>query len=433
MKSVVVQRVNQYVRAYAMNPTVQQGVVLLVANTLGNALQYIFHAFVSRAMGPDEYGVFASLLALYVIVNVPTGIAQTVITQYVARFRARNEMSRVGALFVDSLKYLSLAGVGVFALVAVVSAPIASFLNVPSALPVIAMASIFLIAGGSTVVSGTLQGLQRFYVISANGVLGPAFRLIAGVAMVALGWSAAGALGASTVSAFLVMLIGFYFVRDLWRATGAPHDLALGAVSRYSGIVLIGTLAFTMLTNIDLIVVKHFFTPGQAGYYSAASVLGKIILFFPTAVSTILFPKTSHRHALGQDASGLARQSMLALVGLCGLSVAALALFPAPAVHLMFGNQYDGSIGLVGLYGATMGLFALVQLLMTYYISLEEARFVWLLAGVTAVLTVVLAFVHISLTQVIVSLAVSAIGVLVISELWLGGMGLARRSEAAIR
>ena len=429
MNLAVTQRLDRLVRSHISHRTLQQGFVLLVASTIGNVLQYIFHAYVSRVLGPAEYGVFTALLALYVIVSVPTGIAQTVVAQYVARLRALNESSQVSGLLISSLKYLSLAGVVVFGLVVAASTLIASFLNVPSELPVIAMASIFLVAGGSTAVAGALQGLQRFYALAANGFLGPLIRLIGGVVLIVFGWGAVGALGASTISAVLVVVLGLFFLRDVLRGNGVPPNLGLSAVSWYTGVVLLGTLAFTILTNIDLIVVKHFFSPEEAGYYSAASVLGKIILFFPGTVSTVMFPKTAQRFALGQDASDIVRKSVLVTVGLCGLAAAMLDLFPSLAVHLLFGNQYDGSISLVSLYGVTMGLYALVQLLMTFYISQEEARFIWLLGGVSTILAIVLALYHVTLVQVILSLAAGATGILVISELWLGGLGLVPKSR----
>src|SRR3972149_2017554 len=46
-------------------------------------------------------------------------------------------------------------------------------------------------------------------------------------------------------------------------------------------------LCFMVLTNIDLILVKHFFTPMEAGYYSIAQIVGKIILFLPFPASVI--------------------------------------------------------------------------------------------------------------------------------------------------
>ncbi len=54
MSVTAIKRVDEVVRSYAANRTVQQGVVLLAANTLGNALQYVFHALVSRAIGPED-------------------------------------------------------------------------------------------------------------------------------------------------------------------------------------------------------------------------------------------------------------------------------------------------------------------------------------------------------------------------------------------
>lgn len=430
MSSTVIQRIDSRVRSYISNPTIQQSIVLMGATTAANVLQYVFHAFVSRALGPTDYGVLTSLLALYLIVSVPAGIAQTVITQYVARFRALAEPGRIAGLFGDGVRYLSAAGIVIFVVVAVLSQPIASFLNVADAVPVIAMASVFIVSGGSTAVIGSLQGLQRFYVISATGFLTALFRLAAAIAFILVGWGAAGALGATTVATLLAALVGLFFLRDVMATRAEEHGLALGVVSRYTLIVLVGTLAFTVLTNVDLIVVKHYFSPEEAGYYSAAATLGKIILFFPGAISTVMFPKTSHRFALGQTASDLARQSLWAIVALCGAAAIVLAIFPTLAVHILFGTEFDASIGLVGLYGATMGLYALVQMLMAFYISQEEGRFVWLMAAVTAALAVGLVLFHGSLVQVILSLAVSALGVLVISEVWLGGLGLVPRQAA---
>jgi hypothetical protein len=78
-----------------------------------------------------------------------------------------------------------------------------------------------------------------------------------------------------------------------------------------------------------------------------------------------------------------------------------------------------------------MGLYALVQLQLAFYISQEEPRFAWLLVAITGALVLFLTFVHVSLVQVIISLAASALLTLVIGEFWLDGLGLAKRFRAA--
>lgn len=408
----------------------QQGAVLLAAYSFGNLLQYLFHVLASRWLGPAEYGIVVSLLGASVILSVPTSIAQTVMTQYVSGFFARNEPGKISALLVDATKRFSLISLAIFGLVVLFSPIIAAFLNIPETWPVIAMGSTFLLIGPLTSITASLQGLQRFYSVAAQAALGAGFRLASGAILIVLGLGASGALGAQTVSNLLVVVIFAFSLRDRFQAPVTEHGLTLRAVSQYSGIVFFGTLAFAVLTNMDVLIVKHFFSPEEAGYYSSASVLGKIILFFPTAISTMMFPKTSFRFALGQSASDLARKSLLVSAGLCAAGALVLAVFPRFAVSLLFGEQYDPSISLVGLYGMAMALCALVQLVLNFYLSQQEARFVWLLVAVTAALIVFLAFVHVTLAQVIISLAVGAAAVLLIGELWLDGLGLVRSVRA---
>ena len=49
------------------------------------------------------------------------------------------------------------------------------------------------------------------------------------------------------------------------------------------------TLAGALIGSADVILVKHFFDPDQAGIYSAASLAGKVLLYFVGFVPTVLF------------------------------------------------------------------------------------------------------------------------------------------------
>jgi O-antigen/teichoic acid export membrane protein len=429
----VAQRLGQVITLHVSASALQQGIVLLSASLAGNLFQYLFHFAAGRILGPTEYGIFASLLALSVILTVPTGIAQTVVTQYTAGFFARKEMGKASGFALDAASRLTVVSLLIFVLVALASPIIAAFLNIPSIWPVVAMGSFFFFAGPLTVLTGALQGLQRFYGVGAQIVLGPGFRLLAGLLLVGLGLGAAGALSATAVSNLIVLALTVPLVRDLLGAPRSQHSLQLLQVTSYTGLVFWGTLAFVVVTNVDLVIVKHFFEPLQAGYYSAASVLGKTILVLPGAVAVFLFPKSSFRYALGQGASDLVRKSGIITLALSGLAAVALYVFQTPAVLIMFGDEYRQAAPLVGMYGATMALFALVQLLFNYYLSRQDARFVWLLVVSAVALGVFLALVHPSLEFVILSLACGGLGILVISEVWLDGFGFVELIKTNIR
>jgi O-antigen/teichoic acid export membrane protein len=183
--STMKRRLAEMVTPSISTRTLQQGVILMAANLAGSALQYLFHFFASRMLGPVDYGIFTALLGLAMILTVPASIAQMVITQYVSGFFARNETDKIAALFADALKKLSWVSWIAFGLIAVASPLIAVFLNIPSPWPVIAMASVLLLTGPFTTMTGTFQGLQRFYLVAAQSVLGPGFRLGVGLVLVA--------------------------------------------------------------------------------------------------------------------------------------------------------------------------------------------------------------------------------------------------------
>ncbi|MHB8618877.1 MAG: hypothetical protein ACYDAG_04770, partial [Chloroflexota bacterium] len=47
-----------------------------------NGLNYLFNVVMSRGLGPAEYGVLTSVLALTVVLSVPAAILQSVTARY---------------------------------------------------------------------------------------------------------------------------------------------------------------------------------------------------------------------------------------------------------------------------------------------------------------------------------------------------------------
>jgi O-antigen/teichoic acid export membrane protein len=208
--------------------------------------------------------------------------------------------------------------------------------------------------------------------------------------------------------------------------------LTLREVLAYAGLVLIGTTCLAALTNIDVMIIKHYFAPAEAGQYAAASVLAKIILFFPAAITAVLFPKAAERFALQQDSSRIARQAALAVGGLCGSLAVVYFLIPNLLIRLLFGQGYENAVPLAGPFGVTMALYALVTLQMTYYLSIHKKRYIPILAGSTILLAIALVLFHNSLLEVIIIQLVNAAALLVVGELILRDkISAVRRSKIA--
>src|SRR5581483_6186188 len=58
----------------------------------------------------------------------------------------------------------------------------------------------------------------------------------------------------------------------------------------YSVKFFFATLGITLLTSVDILFVKHFFSPQLAGQYAALSVMGRAIFYLTSPIYFVFFP-----------------------------------------------------------------------------------------------------------------------------------------------
>jgi O-antigen/teichoic acid export membrane protein len=404
----------------------RQAGFMFAATSLASALNYLVHFASSRMLGPVEYGVFASLTSFYTLISTPLVIFTLVTAYYLAQFHARGEDYRSRSLLIDITKWASFIGVILGTVIALGSPFLATFLQIPSPTPILVVAGVVFVGALMTIATGALQGLQKFFALGTNGIIGSALRLAFTIGLIALGLGASGALAAQIIAGLVTFVIAVALLSPLLRRPSSmlrsDHGLTVREVFAYAGWVMIGTSCLAALTNMDVMIVKHYFPPAVAGQYAAASVLAKIILFFPGAITAVLFPKAVERVTLQQDPSRIARQAAAAVGGLCGVLVIGYFLVPGFLVRLLFGPGYTVAIPLIGPFGATMALYALVTLQMTYYLAIHRTRYIALLVVSTISLGTALILFHNSLLEVIIIQLINAAALLVVGELIFRGI-----------
>lgn len=400
----------------------RESTLVLGAFLIAHGLNYVFNFSMNRLLAPHEYGALSSLLALFMILTVPAVSAGTVTAQFVSRFRAQEAPDHAGAFLATALKFLGGYGLILFVGLSLLSNVTAEFLQLASPWTVVVLATALLPAVVLPVAQAGLQGLQRFGALSGNSVLSTGGRLLFGLVFVWLGWGIKGALAASTFSGLVAFLFAIALLRSLWQGRKREHWESGQKIWQYSSTAFWGILAFTVLANTDVILVKHFFPPEEAGFYATASTLGRIILYLPVAISTVMFPKAVESHTRREDPSGLARESLLVTIALCLPLVALYFIFPARLIRLLFGAQYVPSAPLLGPLGLGMALFAVVGLLLQYYLSIRDWRFVIVvMAGALGLMSGLYAF-HSSLGQAVIVLNVVGLTTLLIGEGWCRGL-----------
>jgi O-antigen/teichoic acid export membrane protein len=165
--------------------------------------------------------------------------------------------------------------------------------------------------------------------------------------------------------------------------------------------VALSTFALTSMSFVDVLLVKHFFSPEQAGLYGAISLVGKVLLFVVGFVPTVVLPKATARATSGQSTLGILLQALIATVALSGAGLAAIGLAPQLVIRAMAGTAYLGAAPYILQYGFAMTLLAATGLVAAYKIGLGRFDFVPGLVVAAVGEIVAIQFLHARIEQVI--------------------------------
>lgn len=392
-------------------PAIWQGIILVGAVVFAFALDYLFNIAAGRMLTPAEFSIVVALAAIGQILVVGSRVIQTVVTRFISRFEAREkEGGRTTAFFQAMFRAAWRWGALALLVALVLSYPVAKFLQLDEIGPVLALAVATLFMVVRPVVGGTLQGVQRFGALGAVQVIQAGSRLILGVLLIWLGWGAFGAVIALPISSGLALIFGYYFLRRvLAPEAGAHHDVSVGDLFQYSSFAATGLIGFALLINMDAILVRRFFDPDQAGNYSAAITLGKVIQFFPLAIIMLLFPKAAQRYDSHRDPAAVLVPAMAAVTVVCGGIALIYFLFADVIVEFTLGPEYQVDGQLLGLVGLAMLLLSLANVWLNYFLSTERTRFVYLIGLAILIQGAMMVAFHEALWQLPATMIVSGV------------------------
>ncbi len=357
----------------------RDGALMAGATLVAGAFDYLV-LLVAGLLLPNAAAIaFLAVMNLLKIGEQATWVIRNVAAYYTAELAIRPEaQARIGAFLRDRWRWAWRWGLLVAGLF-ILAAPLTNqIINANSTPAVMAAGLALLLFFVRPVTDGALQGTQNFLGLGGVVVLQAVLRFGLTAVLIWLGLELVGAVLALPLAAALALLLALWLLRGYFRA---PRSAAAQKVSlRYSGLTLIGLLAFALLVYSDAILVNRLFPEAIAGQYTPINVLARINLFVPLALGLVLFPKATQRHALGLDARPMLLLTLAATL-LPGLGLTAVYfLFPDPLVELVFRGQYAAPGMLLGWVGLATTLFAGVNIWLNYALSLGKRPFVFLLA-----------------------------------------------------
>jgi len=354
------------------HPLFSGSAVMIIGSNFGNFLAYLYHVVMGRILGPGPYGELASFIAIIGLFSVTFSFLGTVIVKFVS---SANEDER-NALYSFFLKKGVTVGISIGFVLLIISLPISQFLHldIKTALLIGPTLAFFFF---SLLFRSFLHGLMKFtkVVILANFDL--IFRFIFGLAFVYLGYSAFGASFGIFLGAFASLVLGAFFIKGALKYNKNEVFQDGKRIFKYSLPVLIYSVASNSFLSADLLLAKHYFSPHTAGIYASLSTLGKIIFYGAAPVSGVMFPLIAQRHAKGNSYKKILLMSIFITLIIAAIINTVYYFYPELMVTILYGQKFIEAAPYLVWFGLFIGVFTLVNLFASYYLSVEKTKIVF--------------------------------------------------------
>ncbi|MDD2752839.1 MAG: oligosaccharide flippase family protein [Candidatus Omnitrophica bacterium] len=350
-------------------------IIVFAGNFLSNFCNLLYQLLIAHRLALSEFAAFNSLLSIFMMIAAPLATIQLVLAKYVSEFNAHQFSSKISALISGAFKRVVFFGGLTLLIFAAFSGTIVNALKIESLLCGYILAAILALAWISPVFLGSLQGLELFGWFSFAQIFPGVAKLIFAVIFLALGYKTAGALGALLIGALLGLIIVYLPLKKNVKFGGYAEKIDFRGIVSYLLPVGFANFCFMALVTTDMVLVRYFFPQEESGFYSVAQMAGKIFLFLPTAISIVMFPKTSGLKAKNLDTAATLNRSLVLGTVLSIIAVCLYNLFPGLCLGILTGKPYPEAIFLGRLFAISMSIFSLLFILISYFLSINDLRF----------------------------------------------------------
>jgi O-antigen/teichoic acid export membrane protein len=348
---------------------------MIAATFAANFLNYLFNVISGRLLGPDGYGEFAALLSIFMILTVPTNSLQAMVAKKIAEYQQTDNMQAMREIAIKCLQICLTTAVIALVVFLVLGRPISKFLHIEHVTPIIACGITVAVTILAPVFYGVVQGLQLFIWLGSIMMAYAAGRFIFGWAFIKLGGGVSGALLGGAISSVLVILIAAWVIRRIFSQEHSAQQIRMRDIGRSFLPFIISGALFLILISADQIIVKRKFSSSIAGDYACAAFIGKIILYFPSSVAIVLFPKFVETHIAGGDIRGLLRRGIyIVMLGSLTLSAFFIA-FPKFTVTKLYGAEFVGAASILWVICLAMSSYTIMNMFIYYFLAVEKTGF----------------------------------------------------------
>jgi O-antigen/teichoic acid export membrane protein len=362
-------------------------------------MNLVYNLALAHALGADRFGHASVVYTVLMLLSAVTLSFQLLCSKFVAK---SDSLSEKIAIYRFLHRRAFIFGIGISLLLAYSSPMISRYLNLPTRnyIMVLASAVVFFIPLG--VRRGLMQGMYDFRNLAFNFVLEVVVKLVGAIIFIAAGYGVSGVIAAIVTS----VVVAYIFSKPRRVLVSASQTTMAAAVGE--GIqAIVFFVGQVIINNLDIILVKHFFSATEAGVYTAVALVGRVVYMLSWSVVSGMIPFSAATPSeKKEDGRAVLGTALVLVVLIASLFTGAVGLAPTRLWHAVLGAGFPLSghgsyTSLLVLYAATTGIYSLAVVLMSYEVSRKIGNVGWLQLGFSGAIIMGIYLVHDSLHNVI--------------------------------
>lgn len=354
------------------NQIVTGSAVIVGGGLAANFLNFLFNVYMTRNLSVADYGILASMISLITLFSIPAGSMTPTIVRFGASYFANNQLDQVRGLFLKIVRFTALVGFGILLIFIFFSKSIGDFFRIDNPFLIILAGVIIFFSYIGTINSGLLQAKLLFTFISIMNSLSNLLKLIVGVALVFSGFKVNGALTGFAVSYFLPYFLSFIPFRFIFNKSINIPKISNAELFKYGTPAALALFGLSSFITTDIILVKHFFDPHQAGIYSGMSLIGRVIYFLTAPIGTVMFPLVVQKHSRNEKYDDIFALAMILVAVPAGAITVFYFLFPEFTINFFAKSDYQSASGYLGLFGLFTMVFSIISVITNYFLSISK-------------------------------------------------------------
>lgn len=403
------------IKSMLKSPTLIGTFFVTLGVFVGSIFSYLLQIGLGNLLTIEDFGLFNAFLSLLTIFSIPAGAISVALIKKVSELLAKNDLATLHKLFWSFSKISLVFGLFLSALFVALNNAVSSYLKVTQPSLIFVFSGVLALSFINTAPLSYLQGLLRFKAYAFIALASQFLRLIIPMGLVYAGYRVAGAYGGFIIVSLLTFLLSYLLLKKNLgarfpsvNANPVAMKVIYKSILAFSVPVLLINSGVALLNNIDIIMVKHYFDPYQAGIYAGLITMCKVFLFGASIVQTVMFPQISHLYALGADYKNRFFKFLLLQLIVIGTGLAVFVFFPSLINSLMFGGKFVESVPYIPSFALFVSLYIVITFLSMFLLAVSKTRAYLVILPACVIQYILIANFHQSLASIIKANTISA-------------------------